>query len=257
MRNPHGSFIWYELIAADPAAAAAFYSGVTGWTVAAMPIAESQMPYTVLSAGASGVAGLMAPPLPGMRTGWSGYIGVDDVDASVAAIEAAGGAVLMPAVDMPGVGRMAHVADPQGVPFHVIRGEPDEQSGAFDPMRPGHCAWNELATPDLPAALNFYTRCFGWTKGDVMPMGDMGDYQFIDHGDVTLGAMMTRREPGPPAAWNFYFRVADVDAAATRATAAGATIHHGPAEVPGGDHIVIASDPQGTMFSLVGARAGG
>ena len=28
----------------------------------------------------------------------------------------------------------------------------------------------------------------------------------------------------------------------------------GPKEVPGGDHIVIGTDPQGAEFALVGAR---
>jgi predicted enzyme related to lactoylglutathione lyase len=87
-----------------------------------------------------------------------------------------------------------------------------------------------------------------------MDLGDMGDYRFIHHAGDRIGAMMTRQQPGPPPLWSFYFRVPDVDAAAKRASERGGTIMHGPAEVPGGDYIVIASDPQGAMFSLVGKR---
>jgi predicted enzyme related to lactoylglutathione lyase len=256
MPNPHGSFIWYELLTPDAAAAGRFYGDVIGWTLS--DFGGEAPGYRIFSTGETRVAGMM--PLPagaeqaGLRPGWLGYVGVDDVDATVARIIAARGRVHMPATDMPGVGRIAMVADPQGVPFYVMRGASEQSSRSFDSNAPGHCSWNELATSDLSAALAFYNEQFGWTKGDAMPMGEMGDYQFIHHADQAIGAMMTRAEPGPPPRWSFYFRVADLDAAARRAADGGGTIIHGPSEVPGGDHIVIATDPQGAMFSLVGKR---
>ena len=82
----------------------------------------------------------------------------------------------------------------------------------------------------------------------------MGEYRFIHHAGERIGAMMACQPAGAPPRWSFYFRVPDVAAAAQRAAAHGGVIMHGPAEVPGGDHIVIASDPQGAMFSLVGKR---
>ncbi len=65
---------------------------------------------------------------------------------------------------------------------------------------------------------------------------------------------MTRRAGGPPPAWNFYFGVAGIDAAAEAMSGAGGTIHHGPAEVPGGVFIIVGGDPQGATFGLVGPR---
>jgi len=47
-----------------------------------------------------------------------------------------------------------------------------------------------------------------------------------------------------------YFRVPDLDAASERIIANGGKILNGPMEVPGGDRIVNASDPQGAAFSL-------
>jgi len=254
MPNPHGSFIWYELMTTDTAAAGRFYADVVGWSVGDFGGGVSD--YRIFSAGEAGVAGMMTLPAGaaegGMRPGWFGYVGVDDVDAAVAAIAVAGGRVHMPANNLPGVGRIAMVADPQGVVFYVMRGASEQSSTSFIAAAAGHCSWNELATSDLPGAIHFYTSQFGWTKGDVMNMGDMGDYQFIHHAGERIGAMMTCQQPGPPPLWSFYFRVDDIDAAAKRATDGGGTIMHGPSEVPGGDHIVIASDPQGAMFSLVG-----
>jgi predicted enzyme related to lactoylglutathione lyase len=53
-----------------------------------------------------------------------------------------------------------------------------------------------------------------------------------------------------PPAWNMYFCVADVHAAADRAKANGGQVMNGPMEVPGGDWIVNCMDPQGAAFSM-------
>jgi predicted enzyme related to lactoylglutathione lyase len=255
-RNPHGSFIWYELLTADPGAAAAFYGDVIGWTAAGA--GQPGIDYRLFFANGTPVAGHMKLPdgaeEAGMRPGWLGYIGVDDVDLAVADIVGAGGRVHMPAMDMEGVGRMALVADPQGVPFYVMRGASEEASASFDATTAGHCSWNELSTPDQAGALDFYTGRFGWQAGEVMPMGEMGGYQFLHHGGGMIGAMMTT-PPGMPAGWRFAFGVRDIEEAAAKIAAAGGTIHHGPIEVPGGDRVVMASDPQGARFMAVGPRS--
>ena len=69
----------------------------------------------------------------------------------------------------------------------------------IDTPRVGHCAWNELTTSDQPAAWHFYGQRFGWVKDGAMPMGEMGDYEFIRHGEHMLGAIMKgTAEMGPP-----------------------------------------------------------
>ena len=169
-----------------------------------------------------------------------------------------GGTVWMPANSIPNVGRIALVTDPQGAPFYIMKpippadAPPDATSTAFDPEKTGHVAWNELTAADHQAVLPFYTRHFGWQPCGAMPMGEMGNYQFIKHADVRIGAMMDRPKNGPPPHWSYYWRVDDIDAATKRATAGGATILHGPAEVPGGDYITLATDPQGAIFAMVG-----
>jgi predicted enzyme related to lactoylglutathione lyase len=254
-RNPHGSFIWYELLTADPDAAAAFYGEVIGWTAASA--GQPGIDYRIFSADGTPVAGHMKLPEgaeeAGMRPGWFGYVGVDDVDSAVADIEAGGGRVHMPAMDLEGVGRMALVADPQGVPFYVMRGATEEPSTSFAPMQPGHCSWNELSTPDQAGALAFYTGRFGWEKGEVMPMGEMGGYQFLEQDGAMIGAVMTS-PPERPAGWNFAFSVRDIDQAAARISGGGGTVNYGPVEVPGGEWAVMASDPQGAAFMVVGPR---
>jgi len=257
--NAHGSFIWYELITPDPDGAKAFYDAVVGWTIGeASPEFNG---YRMIGRSDGGSAGGVLPLTDemrqhGARPTWLGYIGVDDVDEAVAAIEKAGGKALMPAFDIPDIGRIALVADPQGVPFYVMKptppaGNEDKVSDVFSPDQPGRVSWNELATRDPKAALDFYVSKFGWTKGDVMPMGDMGDYQFITHHGVPLGAMMTAA-PENQSRWRYYIRVGNVDRAKQAVEAGGGTVIHGPQEVPGGDRILIGTDPQGAEFALVG-----
>lgn len=255
MANKHGDFIWYELLTSDPDAAARFYQAVVGWQDRPT---EGFGGYRIFSIGGADVGGLMALPdgaaQAGMRPTWLGYVGVDDVDATAADIVKDGGVQHMPPSDIPGVGRFAMLADPQGVVFYVMRGAMDGTSTSFSPNQTGHCQWNELSTTDPAAALAFYQARFGWEKGDAMPMGEMGDYQFITHGEQAIGAVMRRTPDGPPPAWTFYFGIDDIDVAAKAISGNGGTIHYGPAEVPGGAFIVVASDPQGAMFGLVGPR---
>ncbi|MBB3019449.1 hypothetical protein FHR70_002514 [Microvirga lupini] len=254
MANQHGDFIWYELLTNDADSAARFYGAVIGWQNREMEGAENG--YRLFATGSTEIAGFMPIPAEaeGMRPGWLGYVGVDNVDEAAADIVQAGGAQHMLPTDIPGVGRFALLADPQGVPFYVIRGASEETSTSFSPNGIGHCNWNELATSDPQAALTFYRARFGWEKGDAMPMGEMGDYQFIDHGGRTIGAVMRAMPEGPPPRWTFYFGVEDIDIAAQAVSGHGGTIHYGPAEVPGGVFIIVANDPQGALFGLVGPR---
>lgn len=149
------------------------------------------------------------------------------------------------------------VADPLGTPFYIMRGAVEGgTSTAFKPMKPGHCGWNELTTSDQTAALSFYGQLFGWENRESMPMGDAGDYQLLEHHGVQFGALSPLMNKGERPIWTYYFHVADVDAALARTEARGGKVLHGPHEVPGGDHIIIGSDPEGVMFAVVGPRQG-
>ena len=255
MANAHGDFIWYELMTSDVAAAGEFYAAVLGWK---RRVFDHVSGYEIFAMDGEDVAGLMVIPEQaascGMKPGWFGYVGVDDVDATVSDILAAGGKQHMPPTDIPDVGRVAMLADPQGAMFYVMRGAVDGTSTSFAPMKSGHCHWNELATSDPAAALNFYRGRFDWEKGDAMPMGGMGDYQLLTHHEEAFGAVMRGQSAGQPPMWTYYFGVADIDAATNAAMGKGATVHYGPAEVPGGVFITVASDPQGASFGVVGPR---
>lgn len=256
----HGNFVWYELMTPDPDAAKAFYDAVVGWDIEPEPTGE--MDYRMIrradGGNAGGVMRLTSDMAAhGARPIWLGYINVADVDAATAKIEEAGGKTLM-ATDIAGVGRIAMVTDPQGAPFYIMTptppaNAPDAQSDVFSPTAQQRVGWNELSTSDSACARQFYGAQFGWNSDDFMPMGEMSDYRFWDHGGQRLGALCGTM-PGHQPRWRFYVRVPSISKAKELVEANGGTIGRGPQEVPGGDWIIIGSDPQGAEFALVGGQ---
>lgn len=245
------SFVWYDLATTDPDAAARFYATAVGWRAEPIP----EMHYTILHAGETRAAGLMQLP-PHLREAgvpphWTGYVGVDDVDAMAGRVEAAGGSLKRSPEDIPGVGRFAVVADPGGAVFVLFT--PTGAGGpAPAPMTPGHVGWHELHAGDQEAAFAFYAGLFGWTRSRAVDMGPMGTYQIFAYDGLDRGGMMTAMSGGHPA-WQFYFAVPGIDAAQSRVQEAGGTVLHGPQEVPGGAWILVCRDPQGAQFALVSA----
>ena len=244
------SFVWYELMTTEPKAAAAFYADVVGWEAEDAP---GPMPYTLLKAGDRQIAGIMGTPdhAAGMTPQWFGYVGTQDVDVKVSAMEAAGAMLQLGPQDIPGIGRFAVVDDPQGAKFMLFRGD----GPAMEPlpyMTPGTVGWHELHTQDWEQAWAFYSGQFGWAQGAQIDMGPMGTYQMYRIGrDFDEGAMMNEPQ-WPGAAWLFYFAVKGATEARERLIAGGGQPIMGPMEVAGGLWVVLAKDPQGAMFAVVG-----
>lgn len=252
-----GTFIWYELMSGNAAAASAFYGKVTGWN--AKPSGMPGIDYTIFSVPGfdMGVAGMMAltPEMAGSgaRPGWIGYIAVDDVDETASDIKALGGSIFREPEDIPGIGRFAVAADPHGAVFCLFK--PNMPEGPLppcaEPGSPGTFGWRELYAGNWQEDFDFYARLFGWEKSLAVDMGAMGTYQCFDKNGEGMGGMMTALPDMGPPAWNYYVNVDGIDAAVERVKAAGGRILHGPQEVPGGAFIVNALDTEGALFSLV------
>ena len=186
---------------------------------------------------------------------WIGYISVGDVDAHIEKIVEAGGKLLRPATDVPGMLRFAVVSDPQGAAFVAFTPNPAMPSPQRPaPPTPGTIGWHELYTTDLDGGFSFYNKLFGWSKVTDMDMGAMGLYRIFDEGDhkeMGDGGMMTKAPQMPVSCWNFYFHVDSIKAAIKRVESGGGKVVNGPMQVPGGAWIINGQDPQGAMFSLV------
>lgn len=256
-----GDFIWYELMTPDPEGAKQFYDALVGWNIG--EAAAEFNGYRMIGRSDGKSAGGVMPLTSemeqhGAKPTWLAYLSVNDVDDAVASVERDGGKALMAAFDIPNVGRIALVTDPQGAPFYLMKPippaeDPNAVSDVFSPGEPQRVAWNELQTSDVEAARRFYGSQFGWASEEFMPMGEMGEYRFFEHRNTRLGAVFNAQNGQPPH-WRFYFRVPSISAARSVAQANGGTIHMGPHQVPTGEWVIVGSDPQGAEFALVGGE---
>lgn len=246
-----GRLLWYELLTNDMKGAERFYTAVVGWTVSRF--SDTPQPYDMWMRGSNNdaVGGVMTIP-EGMNfpPHWGMYVGVPKLEEAVSRIDRLGGSALSPVIEVPDVGRMRTMKDPQGAAFSVYEPASPPRKQEADPEM-GEVSWIELYTTNADAALKFYTDLFHWRPTEAMDMGEMGKYQMFGRAQP-LGGMMNK----PPAManvpphWGLYFRVPDIRSAVERVKAGGGKVLNGPQEVPGGDMIINCLDPQGAAFSL-------
>lgn len=254
MQHPHGLFGWVDLVTTDVEASKAFYEALFGWTTEDIPTPMGPA-YTMCSLDGRTVAGI-GPQPPGMADAgmpsmWNSYVIVEDIDAVCASVPGAGGAVVMPAMDIMTQGRMAMIADPTGGVVGLW--QPGDHQGAEVFNVPGALSWNELQTRDLPVATAFYEQVFGWR----FEGGDESGYLVIaldakEGDDKSNGGAMTMPEGVPaeaPAYWAVYFAVGDCDGAVARAQELGATVFL-PAMDMAGMRFAGVTDPTGAMCML-------
>ena len=245
-----GRFVWYELLTKDPEAAKAFYTELLGWTTENF---EGGMgPYTMwMRAESAPVGGVMKLPDEAVAQGapshWLGYVHTPDTDATVARTKELGGKVFAGPMDIPTVGRIAVLGDPQGAMFAVHT--PERERPAAEPEL-GDVSWHELATTDYEAGFSFYSDLFGWQKDQAMDMGPAGIYQMYGRPGQMLGGMYNKAPEQPGPYWLYYFLVDDVNVTTEKAKALGAQVVVPPLEVPGGGWIAVYSDPQGAAFAV-------
>lgn len=249
-----GRVVWYELLTSDPTAAIGFYTEVVGWTT--QPWRDDYVMWLAGEAPMGGVAQLPekvkamgAPPF------WQASVEIDNLDETVAKAKALGGTIHH-TEDVPDIGRLAVIGDPQGAVMCAF--QPDRSMPDRDRAAAGMVSWHELYTTDYQAGFAFYRALYGWERVDELDMGAMGKYLLWGRNGQTLGGMMTMPpgmktpdgRPVPPS-WMYYITTPDLDAALARATQRGAKVLNGPMPVPGGQRIVQLMDPQGAAFALV------
>jgi uncharacterized protein len=119
---PEGVFVWDELATTDADDAQRFYGEVFGWTTSDM--GPEYGGYRIFNREEVGIAGFMAVPDKTATPHWQPYVAVDDPDATTAKATELGGATLLEPMDVPKVGRLAVLQDPQGATFGIIRPDP-------------------------------------------------------------------------------------------------------------------------------------
>ncbi len=252
-----GRLLWTDLMVPDVEAATRFYPAVTGWTLAPWAMGEGVPPYTMWTAGAAPVGGVMGmsegEAAGGTPARWLAYLGTPDIDATYRDALALGARGIVPPRDIPTVGRFAILADPQGAGFAVFQPShaPAPRGG---PLVDGAFSWFELGTTDAAAALAFYTRLFGWGLTESMAMGPGHVYQMFGSdgtsGRTSVGAIYPADLGGGEPHWLLYVRVADLTHALDAVRRGGGRVLTEPHEIPGGDYIAHCADPHGAEFAL-------
>jgi uncharacterized protein len=256
LSRSHGSFVWYELLTTDVAAARAFYSEVVGW--GALDASTAAFSYSVFTSDAVEVGGLMELPPEGRSMGaaprWIGYVAVDDVDATAERLKQLGGRIYVPPTDS-NIGRVSIVADPQTATLGMVGGL--RHGGPADRLdEPGHIGWHELLAADAAKAFVFYRALFDW-QAAAAEKDTLDFYQPFAVDGRTIGGVFTKLPRAPVPFWLYYFNVSDMDAALSAVKAGGGRIVQGPFELTPSHWITRCIDPQGAMFALQGKRRAG
>jgi predicted enzyme related to lactoylglutathione lyase/CheY-like chemotaxis protein len=249
---------WFD-IGTDVAGAKEFYGRLFGWEAQDAGPVDQTGGYGFFTLGGRQVAGYGPQQNPGPPV-WSMYVMVTDADATTAAVQAAGGTVVVPPMDVMDQGRMAIFQDAGGAFFSVWQA--GAHRGAQVGRQTGAFTWCELDTRDVAGATAFYDAVFGWgartsTPAEGEPMS-MPYTEFQLDGESIAGMM--DMPPGVPAEvpdyWLLYVGVDDVDATVASATELGGSVTVPGMDFPGGRFAVLA-DPQGAMFGVMTSTAGG
>ena len=120
--------VHFEIHAADHERGVKFYERVFGWTFQKW---EGPMEYWLITTGPDSEPGINGGLL--RRQGeidgqaviaYVCTIGVDDLDATMASVEANGGTVAVPKMPIPGMGWLAYYKDTEGNIFGIMQGDP-------------------------------------------------------------------------------------------------------------------------------------
>jgi predicted enzyme related to lactoylglutathione lyase len=244
---PAGTPCWVDLMTPDQAAARDFYSAMFGWEVEVGP--EDTGFYGIASLGGrrvAGIGGMMGMDHPPM---WNTYLATDDADATSKAVEQAGGTVIVPAMDVMDVGRMAFAQLPSGGVFGYWQSR--SHTGVGLANEHGSLSWNEFLTRDYAGAQDFYRQVFGYTYTEI---GDdnfqYATFEVDGHTAGGLGSLPADVPAHVPPHWRTYFAVDDCDAIAAAVAKLGGAVLRPPQDMPYGRHADVA-DPQGAMFSVI------
>ena len=245
-----GRIGWHELLTRDVEAAKAFYGRLLGWETEVFKPGE--MGYEMIKSGEQTHGGYLsldefAPQAP---PHWIAYVVVEDADEIASKATAGGGQVVHGPQEIPEVGTIVVLLDPQGAAIATI--QPVTEGGMTIPQ--GVFVWDELATTDVEAAKDFYADLFGW-KTETMDMQGT-PYTVFQRGESQIAGAMTKmpQDPSPPH-WTTYLGVDDIDGTAKKAGELGATVYVEPTDIPGVGRFAIIGDPTGAVAGLYRASA--
>jgi len=256
-----GKVVWHDLITDAPEASQRFYRELFGWEFESVGVnlgSLNAIDYTLIRHNGRLIGGMVNQAQLQTRqdiSQWISLISVANVDVASAVVEASGGRVLTPPVNLAERGRLAVVADPQGALFSLL------QTDSRDPLddseaEVGGFLWDELWTGDISAAADFYKQLAGYAEEDSVEQADASinsHYRLLrSQGKPRVGIMkMPVKDINP--IWVNYLRVADaaaLDAIVARVEGLGGAILLDPEDREIGGRVALIAGPSGAGIAL-------
>lgn len=246
--RPVGAPAWADISVSDIERSQAFYARVLGWDF------EGGDPefggYVNATVDGKVVAGL-APPMPGQPEAphaWTVYLAVEDGAAVADRITEAGGATIVPPMQVGPFGTMGVFADPTGAVFGTW--EPAAHSGFGVSEVPGSVNWTEAMVGDFERGKEFYTTVFGWNYQDMSDEGmKYAIFSTVGDQDAQAGGIGEVEAEEQPY-WSVVFQVESTDAAAQRVVEAGGAVTVEPFDFEFG-RLAVCTGPDGEQFAVI------
>jgi len=248
--KPHlpGKFVWYDLFTNDLSKVADFYKELFGWEFAGEGFRGNGLKTIRLNGTAiANAVEVEWPRHNNNASRWLGYVSVNDVDLTVATVEAFGGKIHTEPKEVPHRGRIAVCIDPQGAVFAVVRsstGDPVDKAPVKHQL-----IGSELWTNDLDAALSFYHAVAGYIEMPVL-MEDGATYRLLAiNGRPRAGMAEIMWEDVHPN-WVPYIVVENVEETVKKAQVLGGKLLLGLRDGAAVGAAAILSDPTGGIFGV-------
>ena len=241
-----GKFVWHNLVTGDGEAARQFYGGLFGWEFDV----KQDGRYSVITYQGRNLGGILDASKDGnvpKRGHWLSAMSVASLEASLAAIDKAGGKQLEAPIDVSGVGRVVTVEDSDGALLHLLssdRGDPPDAEPQVHTW-----LWHELLANHADRALEFYQTAFGYS---IQPpkKDPSSEYRVLwSSGEPRAGILQNPFEK-TRSAWIPYVRVDDPAALAERAAKLGGRVIIAPRPEVRDGTLALVLDPSGAPVAL-------
>ena len=242
-----GKFVWFDLLTDDAPKAKAFYSAMFGWQFEPWPGFDR---YSLIKSGGETIGGILTlKPHAGEKISqWVGYVSVDDVDAAVGQFEAKGGKLYRGPLDIPGRGRAALVADPQGGFVALLRSEKGDPPDGREPAL-NRWMWVDYVANDPARASAFYSEIFGY-KAEVTDKVGNREYYLFKQGERLRAGMFQNPWPNVRPNWLPYVRVSDPAGLVEKTKQLGGTVVVEPRSDLRNGTTAVVLDPTGAGVVL-------
>ncbi|MGH9046157.1 MAG: VOC family protein [Acidimicrobiales bacterium] len=249
-RAPLGAPCWVDLWTSDVPGSVKFYSALFGWA-AQDPDPEhgGYFMFTRNGVPIAGAMGEMGDEKPSNT--WKVYLASADAEKTVAAAEAGGATISLPAMTVGDAGTQAVLDDPTGAT--IGSWQPEEFAGFTVLEEHGAPSWFELLTRDYAKAVEFYRSVFGW---DTEVVSDTDEFRYSVMLDPSGGGMLAGimdassfLPKGEPASWSVYWDVNDVDESVAQVKSLGGGVITVARDTPYG-RLASLTDPSGAPFNL-------